>query len=78
MVRAFLYAGASNVVATIWPVEDRATAQLMGQFYRYLESGSSVSEAMTFAKRASLSSRDTAHPFYWAGFVLVGGSAAVN
>jgi CHAT domain-containing protein/tetratricopeptide (TPR) repeat protein len=74
MVRAFLYAGASNVVATIWPVEDRATAELMGHFYRHLESGSSVNEAMTFAKRASLSSRSRAHPFYWAGFVLVGGS----
>ena len=74
LVRAFLYAGASNVLATIWPVEDRATAQLMEEFYGHLESGSSPSEAMTLAKRASLSSRNTAHPFYWAGFVMVGGS----
>jgi CHAT domain-containing protein/Tfp pilus assembly protein PilF len=74
LVRAFLYAGASNVLATIWPVEDRATAGLMEAFYRYLESGSSPSEAVTLAKRASLSSADTAHPFYWAGFVLVAGS----
>jgi CHAT domain-containing protein/Tfp pilus assembly protein PilF len=74
LVRAFLYAGASNVLATIWPVEDRATAGLMETFYRYLESGSSPSEAMTLAKRASLSSAGTVHPFYWAGFILVGGS----
>ena len=74
LVRAFLYAGASNVLATIWPVQDRATAQLMEEFYGYLESGSSPSEAVTLAKRASLSSRKTAHPFYWAGFVMVGGS----
>jgi CHAT domain-containing protein/tetratricopeptide (TPR) repeat protein len=74
LVRAFLYAGASNVLATIWPVEDRATARLMERFYHHLESGSPPSEAVTLAKRASLSSRSTAHPFYWAGFVLVGGS----
>ena len=46
----------------------------MESFYRHLESGKSPSEAIALAKRASLSDQDTAHPFYWAGFVLVGGS----
>ena len=72
LVRAFLYAGASNVLATLWPVEDRATAQLMERFYTELGAGRSESEALAAAQRWSLSNPATAHPFYWAGFTLSG------
>jgi CHAT domain-containing protein/tetratricopeptide (TPR) repeat protein len=73
LVQGFLYAGASNVLATLWPVEDRATARLMGSFYRELEAGRTESEAIAVAQRALLREPRTAHPFYWAGFVLSGG-----
>ena len=72
LVRAFLYAGASNVLATLWPVEDRATARLMERFYTELAAGRSESEALAAAQRWSLSNPATAHPFYWAGFTLSG------
>jgi CHAT domain-containing protein len=73
LVQGFLYAGAANVLATLWPVEDRATARLMSSFYRELASGRSESAALAEAQRAALKDPRTAHPFYWAGFVLSGG-----
>ena len=72
LVRAFLYAGAANVMATLWPVEDRSTARLMERFYTALAAGRSEAEALAEAQRAGLSNPATSHPFYWAGFTLSG------
>jgi CHAT domain-containing protein len=74
LVQAFLYAGAGSVLASLWPVEDRATAQLMAHFYRRLAAGASEAEALAGAQRAMLGDRATVHPFRWAGFVLVAGA----
>jgi CHAT domain-containing protein len=73
LVQAFLYAGASNVMATLWPVQDRASADLMTRFYTTLQSGRPEAEALAEAQRAMLRNPGTAHPFYWAGFTLSGG-----
>ncbi|MFL5401830.1 MAG: CHAT domain-containing protein, partial [Gemmatimonadales bacterium] len=73
LVQAFLYAGASNVVATLWPVADIATARLMERFYQQLATGRSEAEALALAQRAALNDSSTAHPFYWAGFALARG-----
>jgi CHAT domain-containing protein/tetratricopeptide (TPR) repeat protein len=70
--RAFLHAGATRVVASLWAVEDRATATLMERFYREYAAGASPATALALAQRALLVDRTTAHPFYWAGFQLVG------
>jgi CHAT domain-containing protein/tetratricopeptide (TPR) repeat protein len=72
LVRAFLYAGTSQVIAALWPAEDRATADLMKHFYHHLEAGHAPSVALARAKRALIHDQATAHPFYWAGFVAVG------
>jgi CHAT domain-containing protein/tetratricopeptide (TPR) repeat protein len=72
LVQGFLEAGASAVLASQWPVEDRATARLMGAFYRDLGNGHSPAAALAAAQRALLRDPATAHPFYWAGFVLNG------
>jgi CHAT domain-containing protein/Tfp pilus assembly protein PilF len=74
MVQAFLYAGSANVLATLWPIEDRATARLMERFYLALAEGRSEAEALALAQRAAARDATTAHPFYWAGFALVGGN----
>jgi len=69
---AFLAAGVPAVVATLWPVEDRVTADLMSRLYDQLARGRSAAEAL---RRAQLEVRGrpaTRHPYYWAGFVLVG------
>jgi CHAT domain-containing protein len=73
LVQAFLFSGASNVLATLWPVEDIATARLMERFYTELAAGRSESEALAEAQRGAERGRGTAHPFYWAGFALVTG-----
>jgi len=73
LVRTFLFAGASNVVATLWPVEDISTAALMEQFHRRLGAQRSPGEALADAQRAAARDPRTAHPFYWAGFALVTG-----
>ncbi|HET9709090.1 MAG TPA: CHAT domain-containing protein [Gemmatimonadales bacterium] len=73
LVQAFLSAGASNVMATLWPVQDRATADLMTRFYTALAAGQPESEALAEAQRATLRNASTAHPFSWAGFTMSGG-----
>ena len=75
LTRAFLHAGAANVVATLWAVEDLATATLMEEFYRHYMTGSDPIRALARAQRTFLAGRAAAHPFHWAGFVVVGSSA---
>jgi CHAT domain-containing protein/tetratricopeptide (TPR) repeat protein len=72
LVEAFLFAGAANVLATLWPVEDRATAGFMERFYTELAGGRSEAEALAVTQRAMLRNSATASPFYWAGFSLSG------
>ena len=72
LTRAFLTAGADNVVASLWRVEDLATATLMEDFYRELDAGAPLVEALATAQRTLIDDPATAHPFYWAGFSLVG------
>jgi CHAT domain-containing protein len=74
LTRAFLTAGADNVVASLWRVEDLATARLMERFYQGLVTGRPLPEALAEAQRALIADPATAHPFYWAGFSLVGES----
>ena len=74
LTRAFLHAGASQVMATLWPVEDWATAGLMERFYREFGAGVEPRRALAAAQRATLVNPTTAHPFYWAGFVVAHGS----
>jgi CHAT domain-containing protein len=74
LTRAFLHAGAANVVATLWPVEDWATAALMERFYEGYEAQGDPVPALARAQRALLATRPVAHPFYWAGFVSAGGA----
>jgi CHAT domain-containing protein len=69
---AFLAAGADNVLASIWRVDDLATAALMERFYTHVREGAGLSHAMARAQRDLIADPATSHPHYWAGFVLVG------
>lgn len=73
--RAFLQAGAPSVIATLWQVDDAATAQLMDAFYSYLKNGSGAAQALQLAQRDL--QMTYAHPYYWAGFVLTGEGGAI-
>jgi CHAT domain-containing protein len=71
LAQAFLFAGASSVVATLWPVEDAGAAEFASRFYRSLEAGSSAL-ALAEAQRAMLGSERYSSPYFWAGFQLAG------
>jgi CHAT domain-containing protein len=72
LTAAFLSAGVPAVVASLWPVDDRATELLMKEFYRHLGRGLAVPAALSEAQRTLRSRSATADPFYWAGFVVIG------
>jgi CHAT domain-containing protein len=72
--RAFLAAGASSLVISLWPVEDNATNELMRVFYQRLLSGDTKVQALRIAQ-CSLSHHTSSiytHPYFWAAFRLVG------
>jgi CHAT domain-containing protein len=73
--RALFIAGARTVVVSLWSVSDTATALLMEYFYGTLLAGKTVPEAMRTAQMKLKNRREYAHPFYWAGFVVIGAEA---
>jgi CHAT domain-containing protein len=73
LTRGFLYAGAARVVASLWRVEDQATAALMTRFYRGLWiEGLKPAAALRAAQLSLQGERRWRDPYYWAGFVLQG------
>lgn len=73
LTQGFMYAGAKSVIASLWRVSDRATAELMTQFYKYLlEDGQTPAAALRSAQMALASERRWRDPYYWSGFVLHG------
>jgi CHAT domain-containing protein/tetratricopeptide (TPR) repeat protein len=73
LTRGFLYAGARRVAASLWRVQDRATAELMTRFYQgLLTHGLPPAAALREAQLALLGDRRFAAPAYWAPFIVVG------
>jgi len=74
LTRGFMYAGAARVVASLWKVDDAATAELMKRFYSYmLEKKMPAAEALRRAQLDISTLKEEWRPsFYWAGFVLQG------
>ena len=70
--RGFFYAGAKTVLASLWPVEDFATAALMQSFYQALAAGQQPEKALRLAQTSLREQRRTRDPRAWAGFVLLG------
>jgi len=74
--RALLQSGAEAVLASLWPVDDRATLDLMAGFYRRLVAGVPRAAALATAKRELRQAYSRhlyparAHPYFWAAFVL--------
>ncbi|MEM7586084.1 MAG: CHAT domain-containing protein [Acidobacteriota bacterium] len=72
LTRAFQFAGARSVLASLWTVSDRSTTELMKRFYRHLDQGQSKAEALRSAQLELLRSESYPHPFHWAAFQLFG------
>jgi CHAT domain-containing protein len=76
LASAFLCSGASSVVATLWPVEDRVAERFMAEFYGALAGGRTVAGAVAEAQRRLRGRSETADVRDWAAFVASGEGAA--
>ena len=72
LTRAFQYAGARSVLASLWNVDDLKTAELMKLFYAGLQKGKNKDEALRDAQLGLLKTRTASHPYFWAVFSLIG------
>jgi CHAT domain-containing protein/tetratricopeptide (TPR) repeat protein len=84
LTRAFHYAGARSVLASLWSVGDVSTAVLMSRFYEHLRAGAAKDEALRRAQVELIegpieltagdhsSAIDASHPFFWSAFQLIG------
>src|SRR5579863_9957510 len=81
--RGFLYAGAASLLPTLWKVDDASSAELMEMFYQALLSDLPKAAALAGAQRAFLARARTSirpyrvHPYFWAGFQLIGDAGAL-
>jgi CHAT domain-containing protein len=66
--KAFMKAGAKNIIMTLWSVDDKNSALLMERFYEGVKNGHNYSDALREAKIWMIK-EGRSHPFYWSGFV---------
>ncbi|MEW6736118.1 MAG: CHAT domain-containing protein, partial [Acidobacteriota bacterium] len=74
LTRGFMYAGAYRVIASLWKVDDRATAELMKHFYQGMfgEKKLTPAAALRSAQIELLSKERWRSPFFWSAFILQG------
>lgn len=74
LTRGFMYAGAARVVASLWSVQDDATAELMKRFYQKMLGKAQMrpAAALRAAQVETWKTRRWQSPFYWASFILQG------
>lgn len=78
LTRAFLYAGARALLVSHWLVASRATTELTTGLFSVHARDTTLgrAEALRRSQLALLAQRETAHPFFWGPFVLVGDGGA--
>lgn len=73
LTHSFMSAGSKSVVASLWKVDDRATAALMTHFYEaLLQEGMTTGAALRAAKIKTMKETQWRAPYFWAGFILQG------
>jgi CHAT domain-containing protein len=70
LTRALLLAGASNVLVSLWNMDDVASVEVLSDFYLRMRAGDRPSAALRHAQRRVLQANP--HPFFWASMVLTG------
>ncbi|WP_437815778.1 CHAT domain-containing protein [Sorangium sp. So ce1078] len=76
--RALVLAGAETQVMSLWKIQDRETRNLMTSYYEKLATGGGRVEAMRQAQLEMRARPETAHPFYWAAFIVSGDGTALD
>ena len=74
LTRGFMYAGAPRVMASLWKVDDRATSELMKQFYQGMlgQAKRTPAAALRAAQIELWKSKAWSDPYYWAAFTMQG------
>lgn len=72
LTRGFIYAGAENILVSLWQVADKSTSELMIRFYKELLSGRSFSSSLREAKLQLIKEGTYSYPLEWSPFVLIG------
>ncbi|HQE34785.1 MAG TPA: CHAT domain-containing protein, partial [Flavobacterium alvei] len=77
VARGFQFAGAQNLLFSLWKVNDYTTSVFMADFYANIKNGSSYLEANHQAKLDFLNDKSVSNakksPYYWSAFVYYGG-----
>lgn len=73
LVRSFIGAGGRSVIASHWPAPDDfdATKRLIGGLFA-ADEGTSVADALWTTQTRLMNDKQTSHPYYWAGFAIIG------
>ena len=73
LARGFSYAGTKNVIGSLWPTDDKLSADIFKNFYSNLSS-QNFSTALHKAKLAAIenSSAASASPYFWSGYIYIG------
>jgi len=66
--KAFMEAGAKNVIMTLWSVDDKKSSELMERFYKGVKRGLDYSNSLREAKIWMIEEGNS-HPYYWSGFM---------
>lgn len=69
---AFIFAGTSNLLSSLWKVRDASTRHLMGGFYRRVSQGLPFPQALRETQLEMLSDEDWSAPQHWSAFALTG------
>ncbi|KJD35181.1 hypothetical protein PW52_10900 [Tamlana sedimentorum] len=76
IARGFQYAGAENLLFSLWQINDLSTSQMMQLFYKSYKNSKSAFQANVFSKRSYLNSETISNakksPYYWSAFVYYG------
>ncbi|WP_299277500.1 CHAT domain-containing protein [uncultured Psychroserpens sp.] len=78
--RSFFNTGSHSVLPTLWEVNDKTTVKLLESFYKNIQLGQNKSLALHNAKLDYLktSTSNQSLPYYWASFILIGDSGAID
>ncbi|MGD2035407.1 MAG: CHAT domain-containing protein, partial [Bacteroidales bacterium] len=72
MARAFSFAGAKNIVFSLFKVPDKHTKELMVNFYTYILDDKDYADALRKAKLNLITDNMNSLPLFWAGFIMIG------
>jgi CHAT domain-containing protein len=80
LTRGFVFAGVKSIIMTLWAVDDKAAYSINERFYKNITRKLPKDEALQKSSLEYIQTSDIihAHPYYWAGYVLIGDNSAID